>query len=108
MPELNIGSQVIEMPIKVFISQDYILHICILKEMLPDLVRHPAFLIFGTFLSNVQEDLFLRENKVSLNPIHRTHLYIYRVCDILIVLQANAMPLSTNNYIIIVKKLPSL
>ena len=60
-------------------TQDYILNICILKEMLPDLVRHPSFLIFGTFLSNVREDLFLslRENKASLNPIHRTHLYIY-------------------------------
>ena len=43
--------------------------------MLPDLVRHPSFLIFGTFLSNLRDDLFLRENKVSLNPIHRTHPY---------------------------------
>ena len=75
--------------------------------MLPDLVRHPSFLIFRTFLSNVRDDLFLRENKVSLNPIHRTHLYI-SVCDILILLQANAMPLSTNIYKIVVKKLPSL
>ena len=73
--------------------------------MLPDLVRHPSFLIVMTFFSNVRDDLFLRENKVSLNPIHRTHL---SVSDILIVLQANAMSLSTNNYIIIVKKLPSL
>ena len=75
--------------------------------MLPDLVRRPSFLIFGTFLPNIRDDLFLRENKVSLNPIHRTHLYI-SVCDILIVLQANAMSLSTNNYIIIVEKLPKL
>ena len=59
-------------------AQDYISHICILKEMLPDLVRHPSFLVIGTFLSNVRDDLFLRENKVSLNPIHRTQLYIYR------------------------------
>ena len=73
--------------------------------MLPDLVRHHSFLLFGTFLSNVRDDLFLRENKVSLNPIHRTHLYIYRF---VIVLLANAMPLSTNNHIIIVKKLPCL
>ena len=59
-------------------AHDYILHICILKEMLPNLVRHTLFLIFGTFLSNVRDDLLLRENIVSLNPIHRTHLYIYR------------------------------
>ena len=71
--------------------------------MLPDLVRHPTFLIFGTFLSNVPDDLFLRENKVSLDVL----IYL-SVCDNLIMLQANAMPLSTNNYIIIVKKLPSL
>ena len=59
MPELNIGSQIIKMPIKVVIfAQDYILNICILKEMLPDLVRHPSFLIFGTYLCNVRDDLF--------------------------------------------------
>ena len=77
-------------------------------EMSPDLVRHPSFLIFGTFLPYVRDDLFLRENKVSLNPIQKDALIYLSVCGILIVLQANAMPLSTNNYITIVKKLPSL
>ena len=73
--------------------------------MLPDLVRHPSFLIFKTFLSNVRDDLFLREHKVSLSSIHTTHLYL-SVCHILIVLQANAMPLSTNNYIYFGKSYP--
>ena len=42
-------------------AQEHILHICFLKEMLPDLVRHPSFLNFRTFLSNVREYLFFLE-----------------------------------------------
>ena len=63
--------------------------------MLPDLVRHPSFLSFGTFLSNVQDDVFKRKSSQP-EPHSQDALIYLSVCDILIVLLANAMHLSTN------------
>ena len=71
--------------------------------MMPDLVRHPTFLIPRTFLFNVRDDFFLQPELHS----HGTLIYL-SVCHILIVLHANAMRLSTNNHIIIGKRLHSL